>query len=538
MLKNTNRQPVPGPLCAAYAPLLAALDDLTDARLAEDTRNHLAGCAWCRAQRATYDRFDEALRLHFAPDAAPFPTIHIMESLISDAPDLLESDVTDATEDDEPDESDDDLHLTITPLAMPAHLSRAPRPSWRLATAAASLAALLVISLLGGLLLLTHERPTAPTSQRPTATTPAIPGAQADLAAIGMSSATDGWAFAHNGSGMNQGLNTALHYTNGKWVAVQSDINGSIEVVKMLAPDDGWAIGNKIYHYEGTHWLEMNDHLPDYTGAYFDAISVVSPTDIWFAGTFYDNQALMLHYDGHNWKQQPVSTLAGMAMMNITSVSMVSASEGWAVGTATTAADNNGNFNQTGFVLRYSQGGWRMTQTIPNADLRTIAMGSADAGWFGGEKQVRNTQFPAIGPTWQKPTLWRYSDGRWMEVAAPLPANAGGVMPAGQIASVTMFSATDGWLFAALQDAPQSLDGSATLTPDVFHLEQGRWVQIATPVIQQRQNVFMSQVSFVSPDEFWGVGNTIVRDAPDNAVNTVTPLLVHYKQGVWSVVRS
>jgi hypothetical protein len=34
------------------------------------------------------------------------------------------------------------------------------------------------------------------------------------------------------------------------------------------------------------------------------------------------------------------------------------------------------------------------------------------------------------------------------------------------------------------------------------------------------------------------VGNTILRDAPDNAVNTVTPLLVHYKQGVWSVVRS
>ena len=71
MLHSKNRQPVPGPLCAAFAPLLPALDDLTDARLAEDTRAHLAGCAWCRAQRATYDRFDEALRLHFAPDAMP-----------------------------------------------------------------------------------------------------------------------------------------------------------------------------------------------------------------------------------------------------------------------------------------------------------------------------------------------------------------------------------------------------------------------------------------------------------------------------------
>ncbi len=72
MLNGTHRQPVPGPLCASYAPALPVLDDLTDIRLAEDTRAHLAGCAWCRAQRATYDHFDEALRLHFAPDAMPF----------------------------------------------------------------------------------------------------------------------------------------------------------------------------------------------------------------------------------------------------------------------------------------------------------------------------------------------------------------------------------------------------------------------------------------------------------------------------------
>jgi hypothetical protein len=78
MFNGTHRQPVPGPLCASYAPALPVLDDLTDIRLAEDTRAHLAGCAWCRAQRATYDHFDVALRLHFAPDAMPFLPLHVM----------------------------------------------------------------------------------------------------------------------------------------------------------------------------------------------------------------------------------------------------------------------------------------------------------------------------------------------------------------------------------------------------------------------------------------------------------------------------
>ncbi len=89
MLNGKHRQPVPGPLCASYVPVLPVLDDLTDIRLAEDTRAHLAGCAWCRAQRATYDRFDEALRLHFAPDAMPFLPLHVMELSMPDIHDQV-----------------------------------------------------------------------------------------------------------------------------------------------------------------------------------------------------------------------------------------------------------------------------------------------------------------------------------------------------------------------------------------------------------------------------------------------------------------
>ena len=53
---------------------------------------------------------------------------------------------------------DDTLHLTLSPLPIPP---RPPRRSWRLATGAASLAAVLVISLLAGLIFMSHGRSSA-----------------------------------------------------------------------------------------------------------------------------------------------------------------------------------------------------------------------------------------------------------------------------------------------------------------------------------------------------------------------------------------
>src|SRR5690242_1605485 len=59
----------PGPLCSAYGPLLPLLQS---GELASDqaaaTREHLAGCAWCRAQLGSYNTLYAALRTRFDPD--------------------------------------------------------------------------------------------------------------------------------------------------------------------------------------------------------------------------------------------------------------------------------------------------------------------------------------------------------------------------------------------------------------------------------------------------------------------------------------
>ena len=87
----------------------------------------------------------------------------------------------------------------------------------------------------------------------------------------------------------------------------------------------------------------------------------------------------------------------------------------------------------------------------------------------------------------------------------------------------------------------QSLDQSSPLGPDVFRLKQGRWVQVQTPTIQQRRSAYISQTAFLSPDEFWGVGTSFWWTGTSTGTSsgynpTVTPLITHYKDGVWTVV--
>jgi len=75
--------PTPGPLCAAYSPLLPLLG--TQALSPEQEvslRAHLADCAWCQNQLATYAVVEAALRRHYTsiPSARPLTLEDIMRA--------------------------------------------------------------------------------------------------------------------------------------------------------------------------------------------------------------------------------------------------------------------------------------------------------------------------------------------------------------------------------------------------------------------------------------------------------------------------
>ncbi len=534
MLNGKKRHIGPGPLCASYAHVLSVLDDLTDAHAAAELRAHLADCAWCRAQRTTYDRFDEALRLHFAPDVMPILSDNVMRTLMQEIQDDAGTSAPPAQS--VPD--DDALELAASPLPILPRPPRTSRRSWGVATGgAAALAAVLVISLLAGLIFMSHGHAPSATSQHAMPTPVVEPGSQGQLTAVGMSSPADGWAM---GSGDPAYV---LHYTGGRWVHVQTSTRGQITAIKMLSPTDGWAIGTRLYHYDGVSWREVI--LPTSVEQPVDvepnAIATLSPTNIWIAGGGASSgHATILHYDGSHWTQQDTPAL--LDYFTINGLSMVSSSEGWAVGSATRDS-SKGWYPPTGAILHYINGAWQLTQTLPGDDLRTVSMRSAADGWAGGNHVVldKTGQLAPLDSPKETdyPKLWHYTGSRWTEVDARQNA---GIVATGQIDSISMFSTGQGWMFAGLQDGTLPYDWateSAMILPDVFHLEQGHWVQVKRPIVQQRRAAEVWQTAFLSPDEFWSVGDTIWwAGFPSTPGTTMTPLIVHYKNGSWTIVQS
>src|SRR5579885_1608541 len=100
--------------------------------------------------------------------------------------------------------------------------------------------------------------------------------------------------------------------------------------------------------------------------------------------------------------------------ITLVSISMLSTSEGWAVGMT------NGNTLQ-GIILHYHQGSWWQVDAPAGAGaLRSVFMLSATDGWIVGDKG----------------TILHYTGGRWVQVRSPVTTDLG---------SVFMSSTTDGW---------------------------------------------------------------------------------------------
>ena len=51
--------------------------------------------------------------------------------------------------------------------------------------------------------------------------------------------------------------------------------------IKMLSPTDGWAVGNRVYHYDGDI-VARGPHASDHRCSM--RIAVVSPSNIWIVG--------------------------------------------------------------------------------------------------------------------------------------------------------------------------------------------------------------------------------------------------------------
>ena len=241
------------------------------------------------------------------------------------------------------------------------------------------------------------------------------------------------------------------------------------------------------------------------------SISMVSATEGWAVGQYTDDegnrQGRMYHYQAGVWKRQAVPAGSGF-----TSIWMVSAHDGWAVGSA---ALNEGSAGQ---IYHYQDGVWEQYALFGDTStLFNIWMISPTEGWaVGGQGLILHYQASAwtpvnspttddlvsvsfVSPTegWAVgfDTILHYQNGVWSEAADPMPRD--------ELESVRMILPTVGWIVG--------LKGATLQYTD------GQWVQVSSDTSAAQFGALFG-LALVSASEGWAVG--------DGAI-------FHYLDGSW-----
>ncbi len=533
-MNSNHRTPLPAPTarCRAIAALLPLLDAPdTDAAAAAEARAHLDGCAYCQAQRAAYRQLEAAARRFLGPPAIPrYRTEDLMSDILREAP---------AESVSEP------VHIPVTPT--PIHtLPREPRRPLRVLSGLASLAAVLVIVILAASLFYSRAHPQQ--TGAPSDLTIA-PGTESELLDVAMVSATEGWAVGYSATlaevHQSNGTSTTftvssqetalmMHYLHGKWSSVHLSISGSSRLtsISMLSATDGWAIGYQdvgsqslLLHYDGHSWKQVLDtNAPGVYGPH--RLYMLSDTDGWAIS--YS----AWHYDGHSWTAQPIPASLENGTHNtvvIQDISMTSSTDGWAVGflqdmtTSVQVPD--------AVILRYSGGQWTVASTIKGAELKEVAMTSPDEGWAVGRHDfATNPSGDVIDNT---PLLLHYSHGTWSEVPNPLDAADSQHLA---FEHISMLSDLDGWI---LIGTGVNFRKSATLSYD-----GAAWQVTRLPIKGlNTDEAEINSISMTSSRDGWAVGsvtstkikNTTPTSEGSVALPTVVPLLLHYQNNAWTV---
>lgn len=404
------------------------------------------------------------------------------------------------------------------------------------------------------------------------------PPANPQLNSLYMLSATEGWAVGDSLPSVNDALAlpAIFHYDGSTWNLVPApkflgfpSAQNAYNLTSVtfgppnnpINRNDGWAVGfndtvtvaapilypnanaSVAIHWDGTTWRVQNAGLFGPHAGPLWASFMVSPTDVWavgqsqsggpasslcgatVCGEFWHWTGVPGLGGGWNTPQGPVKGVAFYGVF------MVSATEGWAVGSG-------------GAIYHYFGGTWTAFSSPVTVSLRSVFMLSPTEGWAAGDGgtivhfstgiwtgpvspgttlnnlfsifMISSTEGWAFG---KAGTIVHYSGGTWTAI----PSN---LVPTTPVASLNFDSgyfnsASDGWSVGT--------DGV------IIHYDGQNYGGFTSPTI----NNFTS-ISFgppltgpIDPNDGWAVGNASV--APTFSYNIqFEPTIYHYNGFVWT----
>ncbi len=294
-----------------------------------------------------------------------------------------------------------------------------------------------------------------------------------------------------------------------------------LNAVSVLSSSDAWAVGDSatVLHWNGASWAPVT--IPGLPAAVsLSAVDALSATNVWAVGfadagvPFSPQTTLTVHWNGTAWTRVPApgSFTPEKTSASLPSLSMDSATDGWAVGTVFN--EKTGVF--TGLALHWNGTSWQRVATSAAASFSGVASFSpADATAVGA---VQTSRFAFT------PVALHWNGTSWAQTAA-LPAPAG--VPASQLGgpdSLSAPSATDMWTAGGYFT-------STSFKAFAWHWNGMRWTIVrtspATPVGSGLA------VAAASPADVWGVGS--IGTAGDYGSDRA-PLSVHRSGTTWTRV--
>ncbi len=250
---------------------------------------------------------------------------------------------------------------------------------------------------------------------------------------------TSGWRFLRwNGTGSPNAWAAQTVTTVGTGAQ-------SLRAISMLNYADGWAIGNSAggganqwtflrWNAASNTWASIPVNTPGTGAQNLNGISMLSATDGWAVGVRIGggaNQWTFLRWNNpvvNTWNRITVNT-PGTSAQNLNAVHLLSTTEGWAVGNA---GGGGGGCTNNARILRWFTGAWNCVASPSNQNLNAVyALASNDAwavgnrGGGGGGACTNN-----------RARIVHWNGAAWSCVASPT---------ASHLYALDMISSTDGW---------------------------------------------------------------------------------------------
>jgi hypothetical protein len=247
----------------------------------------------------------------------------------------------------------------------------------------------------------------------------------------------------------------------------------------------------------------------------FTSISAVSATDIWAVGTKGKNSAhaLIAHWNGSKWSLVPFPVPQGSFSEGFSGVVALASNNVWAVGQSSTHT----------LIEHWNGSKWSIVPSpnpsgTNNRFLASVSAHTANDIWAAGGYE---------GPNSFDLTLVEHWNGsKWSIVPSPSPDAS---LTGDDLAAVQALSANNVWA-SGFADAGGSDQG---ITPTLIeHWNGSSWSVVSSPAVKNAAN-YLTGMAAIATNNIWAVGSSMT-----NTTNQSATLIEHWNGSKWSITPS